>query len=274
VHTRPIADSLPADFADALARVRDRLGSIGSPVLFFRTIGSTNDVAARLAAAGNHAGAIVVADEQTEGRGRLSRTWFSPPGLGLYVSIVLAPRHARADPERARRLLTLAAGVALSEAVQACTGLSADLKWPNDLLIGRRKLSGILAEAVSAGAPNESIVLGYGINVGQSAYPPDLANRATSLELELGRPIDRAALFADTIAAVARRYEDLLGGRFDAILDAWRGRAPGSRGARVTWVTPSGLRAGVTAGIDGQGALLVRTGDRLERIVAGDVTWR
>jgi biotin-(acetyl-CoA carboxylase) ligase len=81
-------------------------------------------------------------------------------------------------------------------------------------------------------------------------------------------------LFADTIAAVARRYEDLLGGRFDAILDAWRGRAPGSRGARVTWVTPSGLRAGVTAGIDGQGALLVRTGDRLERIVAGDVTWR
>ena len=274
MHTRQIADTLPAEFADALARVGGRLGSIGSSVLFFRTIGSTNDVAARLAADGDHSGAIVVADEQTEGRGRRSRTWYSPPGRGLYVSIVLAPRHARADPARARRLLTLAAGVALSEAVQACTGLSADLKWPNDLLIGRRKLSGILAEAVSAGAPDESIVLGYGINVGQSAYPPDLADRATSLELELGRPIDRAALFADTIAAVARRYEDLLGGRFDAILDAWRGRAPGSQGARVTWVTPAGLQAGVTAGIDDQGALLVRTGDRLDRIVAGDVTWR
>jgi BirA family biotin operon repressor/biotin-[acetyl-CoA-carboxylase] ligase len=105
------------------------------------------------------------------------------------------------------------------------------------------------------------------------ACPPELRDRATSLETELGRPVDRAQLFVETLAGLSRRYEDLLDGRFDAILDAWRGRAPASRGARVTWQTPSGPLTGVTAGIDERGALLVRIGDRVERIVAGELTW-
>jgi BirA family transcriptional regulator, biotin operon repressor / biotin---[acetyl-CoA-carboxylase] ligase len=277
VDPSPSADStggnLPADFEDALARVRGRCGEIGSRVLFFRTVSSTNDVGAMLAAAGNQHGAIVVADEQTAGRGRLGRAWCSPPGSGLYVSMLLAPRRARVKPERARLLLTLAAGVALSQAIEVCTGLPVDIKWPNDLLVGRRKLAGILAEAVEAGTATEAVVLGYGINVTPTAYPPDLVDRATSLELELGRSVDRPTLFAETIAAVAERYDDLLTGRFDAILDAWRTRSPGSRGARVEWVTPAGVQEGVTDGIDDQGALLVRTVDRLERVVAGGLSW-
>jgi BirA family biotin operon repressor/biotin-[acetyl-CoA-carboxylase] ligase len=186
----------------------------------------------------------------------------------LYVSVVLAPgRGARS--EHAVTLLTLAAGVALSEAIASATGLCTDIKWPNDLFIGRRKLAGILAEAVNG----DTVVLGYGINVGPMAYPPELVDRATALEVELGRSVDRAALFAETLVALARRYDDLLAGRFDAILDAWRARSPGCRGARVQWQSPAGLRSGVTAGIDDRGALLVEVGDVVERIIAGELTW-
>jgi len=289
-------EHLPADFAEAFARAGGRFGRLGSPILFFSTLGSTNDVALALAATGDGEGAVVIADAQTAGRGRRGRGWFSPPASGLYVSLVVAPGRARLDPERATALLTLAAGVALAEGVEAATGLRADIKWPNDLLVARRKLAGILAEAVvgdppdrggggapaamgNRGAPRDAmnVVLGYGINVGPMAYPPELSDRATSLESELGRPIDRAALCAETLAAVARRYDDLLEGRFDAILDAWRNRAPGCRDARVTWEATSGAdaapRLGTTAGVDDWGALLVRVAGRVERIVAGELTW-
>jgi len=300
-----MADHLPREFAEALERSRHRLGRLGSHIIFFSTIGSTNDVASTIAASGEREGAVVIADEQTAGRGRRGRAWFSPPGSGLYVSVVLTPVRARVDRTRATMLLPLAAGVALAEAVDAMTALPVVLKWPNDLLVARRKLGGILAEAVSidahgrpvldtrehsarglseresaseasgGGAPRElmNVVLGYGINVGGTAYPPELGDRATSLESELGRPVDRVQLWVETLAAMSRRYEDLLAGRFDAILDAWRSRAPASRGARVTWNTPEGPRAGVTEGIDEDGALLVRAGGRVERIVAGEITW-
>jgi len=288
---------------EAIARARDRLGRLGTTIVYYPTIGSTNDAASDLVASrfrsvrlqpdpvdppegGHYArrdsftrsedvalqdveGIVVVADEQTAGRGRRGHTWFSPPGSGLYVSVVLTPGRARADPARATTLLTLAAGVAIAEAVEAATGLAVDLKWPNDLFVGRRKLAGILAESPAVNA----VVLGYGINVGPMAYPPALADRATSLESELGRAIDRHQLFAETLAALARRYEDLLDGRFDAILDAWRRRAPAATGARVSWTTDSGERAGTTQGVDDHGALLVRAGESVERIVAGAITW-
>jgi BirA family biotin operon repressor/biotin-[acetyl-CoA-carboxylase] ligase len=270
-HPRP----LPAELDEALAVRRDRLGVLAGRILYFDTVGSTNDVAAGLAQSGGHEGAVVIADTQTAGRGRRGRVWFSPPSAGLYVSVILAPGRARVSPERATALLTLSAGVALSEAVERVTGLVPAIKWPNDLLVGRRKLAGILAEGVaSTGAVGlQAVVLGYGINVMSAAYPPELASIVTSLETELGRGIDRAALCAESIASLASRYDDLLEGRYDAILDAWRARAFGSRGARVEWDTPSGVRQGITEGIDEMGALLVRSAGAVERIVAGEVRW-
>jgi len=273
----PGSSSVPPDFADALARVP--LGRLASTVAFYPTIGSTNDVASALAArpATRTEGAVVFADEQTAGRGRRGHTWHSPPGSGLYVSVILEPGAARVEPDRATMLVTLAAGVALVEGIEAASGLRPDLKWPNDLLVGRRKLAGILSEGVGVGtrgsARVSSVIVGYGINIAQTAHPPDVAARATSLEAELGRPVDRALVFARTLSSLAARYDDLLAGRFDAILDAWRGRAPGAAGARVSWTSPSGSQTGVTAGIDAHGALLVRTGDRIERIVAGEIVW-
>jgi len=258
------SEPLPPDFAEALARARPRLGRLGSPLVFLAVAGSTNDVAAAIGTEG----AVVVADEQTAGRGRRGRRWFSPAGSGLYASVVLTPSASRVDPERATAVLTLAAGVGIAEGIEIATGLRTDLKWPNDLYVGRRKLAGILAEAEMP-----AVTLGYGINVSPMAYPPELADRATSLETELGRAIDRGLVFAETLAGLASRYDDLLAGRVDAILDAWRARAPASMGSRVAWTTNEGERRGITAGIDHRGALLVNSCGSLERIVAGELKW-
>ena len=247
--------------------------------MFFETIGSTNDEAAARSAersaslSGERAeGLVVTANEQTAGRGRRGHTWFSPPGSGLYVSVVLTPGRS-IDPARATTLLTLAAGVALAEGIEQAAGLRVDLKWPNDLQVSRRKLGGILAESSGTGGAADTVVVGYGLNVLATAFPSELGDRATSLESELGRAIDRHQLLAETLAALSRRYEDLLAGRFDAILDAWRRLAPAASGARVTWTTNAGAASGVTAGIDERGGLLVRIGDRVERIVSGEVAW-
>jgi BirA family transcriptional regulator, biotin operon repressor / biotin---[acetyl-CoA-carboxylase] ligase len=261
-------------YRERIERARARLGRIASAFEFYPTVTSTNDVALeRIASAnGNHRdleGLVVVADEQTEGRGRRGHAWFSPPGSGLYVSVVLAPARARVDPARATLLLTLAAGVAIAEGVDVATGLRVDLKWPNDLQVSRRKLAGILAE----GAAANLVVLGYGINIAPFSFPPDLSDRATSLESEAARGIDPADVLVETLAALAWRYDDLMSGRFDAILDAWRALAPSAAGATVTWRSTAGILSGVTAGIDDHGALLVRVAGRIERIVAGDLSW-
>ena len=239
-------------------------------IIRLATVGSTNDVAASLPE-----GSVVVAEQQTAGRGRRGRAWFSPPGSGLYVSAVLAPARAT-EPARAVGLLTLAAGVAIAEAIQDAAALRVDVKWPNDLYVGTRKLGGILAEATtSGGAPVDRVVVGFGVNVVAAAYPPDVADRATSLEQETGgRPVDRERLLHASLAALAKRYDDLLVGRFDDILHAWRARAPSAAGARVTWLSASGPVDGLTAGVDGAGALQIRIDDRLERIVAGEIIWR
>ncbi|MBM3770541.1 MAG: biotin--[acetyl-CoA-carboxylase] ligase [Acidimicrobiia bacterium] len=270
-----VSDPLPRDFVEAFDALREPLGPFGQRHIFFDTIGSTNDIVAALSAEGADEGVVVIADAQTAGRGRRGRTWFSPPGAGLYVSVLLAPGRAATEPVRATSLLTLAAGVALAEGIEGATGLSADIKWPNDLRVGTRKLAGILAEGAAVPGPPTAlrVVLGFGINVGPAAYPPDLAARATSLESELGRPVDRALVCVHALASLAARYGDLMTGRFDAILDHWRRRAPGHVGARVRWQDGGEPRSGVTAGIDDTGALLVHVGASLRRVIAGEVIW-
>jgi BirA family biotin operon repressor/biotin-[acetyl-CoA-carboxylase] ligase len=227
------------------------------------------DVAADLVREGAREGVVVVADEQTAGRGRLGRTWSSPPGAGLYLSLVLRPPH---DAERrVVSLVTLMAGVAVHAAVHEATGLVTELKWPNDVMVGRRKLAGILAEGSALGTPEQAVVVGIGINVLRSSHPPDVADRATSIEEELGRPADREALVETVLAAIASRYTRLRDGDGDGILRAWRAAAPSAVGARVQMV--DGGKQGVTAGVDTAGALLVEMGQGIERVIAGELRW-
>src|SRR5437762_3671104 len=191
-------DPVPDDIAFALARSEERRGCFGNPLYFFAETGSTNDVATTLAEHGAPEGTTVIASRQTAGRGRFGRTWFSPEGAGLYVSLVC--RNPRAAP-----LLTLAGGVAAAEGIRAACALPVLIKWPNDIVMGearaRRKLAGILAEASTGADGLQYVILGIGINLRPAAYPPELADRATSIETELGRTVDSGLVLAETLAA-------------------------------------------------------------------------
>jgi len=253
---------VPEELAGPLARAAERLGPFGRRQLWYATVSSTSDVAATLAERDAEEGLVVLADAQTAGRGRHRRTWISPPGAGLYTSVVLRP------PSRVVPLLTLAAGVAVAEGIAAATGLQVELKWPNDLHVSGRKLGGILAEGTPA-----HVVLGVGLNVRSVQLPADLASSATSIETELGRAIDRGALLAESLAALAGRYRDLQHGRHRAVVSAWRLRGRASLGRRVEWDVGQTSRAGLVEQVDDDGALLVRSGGELVRIVSGEVRW-
>lgn len=258
------------DIARAIEAARDRLGTFAATVEYYREVGSTNDVAASRAAAGASEGAVVIAGAQTAGRGRLGRTWFSPPGSGLYVSVVLRPPNASLAAQT-----TLAASVGIAEGIAESTGLVPEIKWPNDLLAPatHRKLCGILVESSANGGGLEYAILGYGLNVRPAAYPPEVRDRAGSLEEELGRAVNPAALLVGTLAGLARRYNELVGGAAERVLARWQELAPRSRGTAVEWQAAGGVRRGVSAGIDGTGALLVRTANGIERVVSGEVRW-
>ena len=173
-------------------------------------------------------------------------------------------------------LLTLAAGVAVAEAVRSTTGLPVELKWPNDLVIGRpwRKLAGVLCESVGVGARVDAIVVGIGVNLRAAAYPPELAGQATSIEIELGRPIERAMLVAQCLGRLADGVRRLRRGEREGIVRDWRslGRA-GLNGVPVRWHEQGDEQRGLARDIDPDGALLVERGGRLERIIAGEVLW-
>jgi BirA family biotin operon repressor/biotin-[acetyl-CoA-carboxylase] ligase len=267
------AEPLPEELGAALRATAQRRGCVGATLHFFPETTSTNDVAATLAERGAPAGTTVVALAQTAGRGRFGRRWFSPPGAGLYVSVIC--RNRTAAP-----LLTLAAGVALAEGIGAATALPVEIKWPNDIMasggsavVRRRKLAGILAEASTTAGSLHYVILGYGLNLRSAAYPDDIADRATSIEVELGRRPDAGAVLAETLAALNERIAQLARGDRDEVLARWLALAPAARGSTVHWQTPEGAASGVTQGIDDTGALLVRCGADVHRIVAGELRW-
>jgi BirA family biotin operon repressor/biotin-[acetyl-CoA-carboxylase] ligase len=232
-------------------------------VRWHASLPSTMDAAAALAHQGAAHGVVVAADEQTQGRGRRGTTWTSPSGAGLYFSYIAKP-----ETTASLSLLTLAAGVAVREGIVKATGLAPDLKWPNDLLVGRRKLAGILAEGHAIGTPDPSVIIGVGVNVRPAAYPPDVRARATSIEDELGRQVERDSLFLAILVSLSERLAQL-GQSPGDILQAWRAASPNACGTRVEWDG----RHGVTAGVDDGGALLVQTPSGVERIIGGEINW-
>jgi BirA family biotin operon repressor/biotin-[acetyl-CoA-carboxylase] ligase len=259
---------LPADIAEALGRFRGRLGGFVDRIAWHGEVGSTNDVALSLAEEGWREGTLIGADMQTRGRGRHGRVWMSPPGAGLYVSIVLRP------PERVASLITIAAGVAIADGIRDATGLSGSLKWPNDVFMSGRKMAGILAEAGTSSSRISFVVLGFGVNLMPAAYPPDIASRATSLEFELGRPVDRGLVLAACLAAFVERYRQLTAAQTEPIIAAWRVLGASSFGRPVECVRDHARISGVAEDIDDEGALLVRTNSGLVRVVSGEVLWR
>jgi BirA family biotin operon repressor/biotin-[acetyl-CoA-carboxylase] ligase len=225
-------------------------------------VDSTNDVAREMAAMGSPSGSVVVADRQTAGRGRLGRSWHSPPGLGLYLSVLLRPE---GDPGVLTRW-TLVAGVAACEACRERAGVAATIEWPNDVVWRARKLGGVLAEARSPALGRSDLVVGVGLNVAQGRhdFPQEIADRATSLALARGggEPPGREELAAAFLARLAELAARLDGRDWASVVRRFEALAPAARGTRVRVSPPGGTPwTGTTAGLADDGALRVRPDD-------------
>jgi BirA family transcriptional regulator, biotin operon repressor / biotin---[acetyl-CoA-carboxylase] ligase len=230
--------------------------TIGTTIHSFSTCPSTNDLAKRLAREGSAEGTVVVAEEQTEGRGTKGRSWHSPRGQGLYASVILRPR--RVDLS----LLPLTAGVACLEAIREATGLEAALEWPNDIVWKRRKLGGILCEGEFLGNTVSFAVLGVGLNISQKRgdFPASLKRTATSLRIALGREMDRAALEKTLWPALNRWYTAWVRGRKEEIVRTYESRLVIPAGAVVEVRKEEGTLRGVYHGIDLRARLKLEIG--------------
>jgi BirA family transcriptional regulator, biotin operon repressor / biotin---[acetyl-CoA-carboxylase] ligase len=225
---------------------------------------STNDLLKARAREGAPEWSVVVADRQTAGRGRQGRAWASPPG-NLFLSVLVRPRFAEVT------VLPLAAGLAVAEALPE---LEARLKWPNDVVVGGRKLAGVLAEAQSGPAGVESVVVGIGVNVGlaREDLPAELRESATSWRMETGAGRDPLEVGAAVLARLRVWYHALAAGDSAAVVAAWRGRSVPWWGREVVARGSGQDLRGIARGISGSGALLVETADgSLQEILAGDV---
>ena len=176
--------------------------------------------------------------------------------------------------------ITLAGGVAVADGIRAATALPVQIKWPNDIVAvsgagfrARRKIAGILAEASSGPEGVSHVVLGVGINLMPAAFPPELADRASSIETELGRRVDAGAVLASVLAAFNRVLTELSGSGPPALVARWLELSPSAYGAAIEWDADGAAASGTTAGLAEDGALLARTADGLQRIVSGEVRW-
>lgn len=235
----------------------------------YDSLSSTNTEAAEQARRGAAEGTVIVAREQTEGRGRHGRAWASPAGAGFYLSIILRPRF-----EIARfPLLTLLAALAVREALKRTVNLATDIKWSNDVLARGRKLCGILAETVET-SQGISVVLGIGINLRQEALPPDVLMRATSVEVEACSALDEELLLRELLAAIRLRYNSLHeteGAK--RLLDEFAKSSSYVKGKRVRVETGREAFEGVTCGLEPDGALRVELdGGEIRIVRAGDVS--
>lgn len=234
-------------------------------VLRFESLPSTNTELAQRASEGAAEGLAIVADEQTAGRGRLQRAWSSPKGAGLYFSILLRP----AIPQNYWPLITFMAALAVGDALREAAGVQTDIKWPNDLLSGERKICGILAEAIDTPA-GRAVILGIGINLTENAYPPELANVAISVAEAAGYTPDRELVLATLLAALSHWYL-----RFSdpaQIVDAWSNRSSYAIGKLVQVSNGDDVWQGTTAGVEPDGALrLCTTSGEIKLVRAGDV---
>jgi len=253
-----------------ISEIKTRLrGDIGREIFFHETIGSTNTVASEIAAK-TVEGAVVLADTQSKGKGRLGRVWVSPPGVNIYMSIILKPDIRPMDAT----LITIMSSVACATALRKVTGLNVTIKWPNDLIIQKEKLCGILTELKTERNKIIFAVAGIGINVNAdiNEFPEDVKYIATSLKNETGIVYSRTEIAAETLNEIDRWYKTLKVMDRDALLSEWK-RLSSTLGREVMVVTGQGTLTGFALDLDSEGMLMIKlTSGEVKRISSGDVT--
>jgi BirA family biotin operon repressor/biotin-[acetyl-CoA-carboxylase] ligase len=254
---------LPEEVLDGLKTRR-----FTGPVHHFETLDSTNDLAKDLATRGAPEGTVVVAEAQTGGRGRLGREWDSPPGVGLYVSLVLRPML----PPLELPQITLTTAVAVVRAVRRAAPVTPGIKWPNDLLVNGKKLGGILTEMETESDRIRHVVVGLGLNVNNPEFPPELAARATSLTLATGGSFSRVKLLQAWLEEFEALYDRFLNQGFTEILAEWKASAV-TLGKMVTVRQGPREISGQALDVAPDGALLLRTASgEIIRVTSGEIT--
>ena len=248
---------------------RFQAGRLGKRIHYFSELDSTNRFAFRRAQEGGDEGEIVVAESQTQGKGRMGRSWFSPPCLNLYLSVILRPKLA---PGHAPQI-TLMSAVAVAETVQSFLESPAAIKWPNDIMVHGKKLAGILTESCCELDRVHFVIVGIGVNLNLPVdlLPESIRERATSLFILNQRPVDRTAFARRLIQNLDRCYGELEGRGFSWIARRWESFFE-LRGKRVQVEVADQRLSGTARGIDGDGALILeQDGGALQRIIAGEV---
>lgn len=234
----------------------------------FFTIGSTNDAALELGHSGAPHGTVVLAEQQTAGRGRVGRKWHSEKSNGIYMSVLLRPGISPVEAP----LITLVAGLAARDAVAEQTGVAPDVRWPNDLMLGGKKCGGILTEMHAEPDRVQYVVVGIGINVNHETLPSDIRGLATSLRIETGHTQSRNELVVRLLRALDGYYNQFLRQGTEAILRRFREVSSYCEGKRVRVATATETYLATTAGLDSSGVLRVRRENgKTEPVLAGDV---
>lgn len=243
----------------------------GKNLLFFEKVDSTNNMVRTLAEQGAPEGTLVVAANQTAGKGRRGRSWSAPEGTSIAMSILLRPEF---PPERAS-MLTLVMAMAIARGIREMTGLDAGIKWPNDIVADGKKLCGILTEMSTEMEYIRYVVIGVGINVSMKEFPDELKQKATSLELCVGRPVKRAPLIDACMRAFEEYYEKYLQTLDLSLLQEEYNRELVNVGREVTVLAPAGDYTGVSHGINREGELVVElAGGEIRNVVSGEVSVR
>ena len=244
---------------------------LAQKIYAFWSVGSTNEFAYLRALQGEMEGTLVIAEQQSKGRGRKSRAWDSPFNKGLWFSLILRPEL----PASQAGLVPYLAGVSVAEAIENFTGLKPEVKWPNDLLLNGKKFCGILSEVEFENRMIKFIILGIGINVNhkKEEFPEEFRKQATSLRIESDSQIDRADFLATVVEQLETNYQKMRQNGFEDIIKRWKNRCP-QLGKNVVIIQDDKKYEGIFEDLNNEGCLLLRTkAGEIKKIVAGDVAF-
>ena len=245
---------------------------LGRRIVYREVVGSTNELAKELAQKGTEEGTVVIAEEQTSGKGRMGRVWYSPAEKGLWFSLILRPPISPADASK----LTLVCAVAVAQTIREVTGVSAGIKWPNDILVKNMKLAGILTEMNAEIDKVHYLIVGIGVNVNlvREEFPDELSELATSLACQTGQRVSRLEVLVALLSNLDRLYQDFVEGKFSQILSLWKQMSV-TLNRRVKVQSFEEVHEGIAFDLDDEGALLLMKEDgTLRRILSGDVSLR
>ena len=243
----------------------------GANVFFFERTDSTNTRVKRLAESGEPHGTLAVAEIQDGGKGRRGRSWVSPPGVGIWMSLLLRPQIDSVSAS----MLTLVMALSVSRGIKETTGIDTQIKWPNDLVLNRKKICGILTEMSTELMEIQYVVIGSGINVSQEGFPEEIKETATSLLIETGKQYRRSSIVAQVMKAFEEYYQSFCETEDMSGLKEEYNKRLVNLGREVLVLAPSGEFSGISEGINEKGALIVRLADGTKtEVISGEVSVR